>query len=135
MEEWDIKEPAVINDYITSAAVPEAPGDEAGSPAVAATPIKWAAAESMQRLQIGTQKWLALYPDGQEAWSEFRRSGYPVMYPILQSDNSDLPAGTFIKRLPYSSVEASTNGAALEQAKQILGGPDNAATRVWWDVE
>ncbi len=135
MQEWGINDLTVINSYITSAAVPAAPGDEAGSPAVAATPVKWAATGSMQRLQIGTQKWLALYPDGQEAWAEFRRSGYPVMYPVLQSDNSDLPAGTFINRLPYSSVEASTNGAALEKARQMLGGPDNAATRVWWDVD
>ncbi|RPE14245.1 SusD/RagB family nutrient-binding outer membrane lipoprotein [Chitinophaga lutea] len=135
MQEWGIVDPAVINNYITSAAVPVAPGDEAGSPAVAATPVKWAATAGMQRAQIGTQKWLALYPDGVEAWAEFRRSGYPVMYPVLQSDNSDLPAGTFIKRLPYSSVEASTNAAALEKARQMLSGPDNAATRVWWDID
>lgn len=135
MQEWGITDLTAINNYITAATVPVAPGDEAGSPAVATTPVKWSATESVQRAQIGTQKWLALYPDGQEAWAEFRRSGYPVMYPILQSDNTDLPVGTFIKRLPYSSVEASTNGAALEEARKILGGPDNAATRVWWDVE
>jgi hypothetical protein len=37
--------------------------------------------------------------------------------------------------LPYSSVEASTNGTALEEGRKLLGGPDNAATKVWWDVD
>ena len=31
--------------------------------------------------KIITQKWLALYPDGQEAWSEFRRTGCPQVIP------------------------------------------------------
>jgi len=134
MEEWGITDVTVINNYIQSAAVPVAPGDEANSPAVAATPVKWDAGTAVQRAQIGTQKWLCLYPDGVEAWAEFRRSGYPVMYPLLQSDNADLPVGTFIKRLPYSSVDAATNGVELKKAQDMLNGPDNAATRLWWDV-
>ncbi|REA64364.1 SusD/RagB family nutrient-binding outer membrane lipoprotein [Dyadobacter luteus] len=134
MQQWGISDNAAIQKYITSDALPAAPGDEAGSAAVSDTPIKWAVSQTVQRMQIGTQKWIAVFPDGVEAWSEFRRTGYPVMYPLLQSDNSDLPAGTFIKRLPYSSVEATTNAEALQQARQMLGGADNAATRVWWDV-
>ena len=31
--------------------------------------------------QIITQKWIAMFPDGQEAWSEFRRTGYPRIFP------------------------------------------------------
>jgi len=134
MDEWGIKDLAAINEYIASDALPAAPGDEAGSPAVSSIPVKWGTTEAAQRAQIGIQKWLGLFPDGVEAWAEFRRSGFPQMYPLLQSDNADLPLGTFIKRLPYSSVDAATNGVELEKAKQMLGGPDNAATRVWWDI-
>lgn len=135
MQQWGITDPTVIQNYISSAAIPVAPADVANSPAVATTPVKWSSTEMIQRAQIGTQKWLAVFPDGIEAWSEFRRTGYPVMYPLLQSDNADLPIGTFIKRLQYSSVEASTNAEGLAGGRKLLGGPDNAATRVWWDVD
>jgi hypothetical protein len=135
MEEWGITDPTVVNNYINSTALPTAPGDEAGSPAVSNTPIKWGTSVAVQRAEIGTQKWLCLFPDGVEGWAEFRRSGYPVMYPLLESDNADLPVGTFIKRLPYSSVDAATNGIELAKAQAMLGGPDNAATRLWWDVQ
>ena len=51
--------------------------------------IKWddnaTMAEKMERLI--TQKWIALYPNGQEAWNEIRRTGYPhiLLYPRLQT--------------------------------------------------
>jgi hypothetical protein len=87
----------------------------------------------MQREQINTQKWLALYPDGFEAWANFRRSDYPRLYPVVASDNADLPAGTFIKRIPFITLEKQTNGAAVQEAEALLGGPDKASTRLWWD--
>ncbi|HWV70345.1 MAG TPA: SusD/RagB family nutrient-binding outer membrane lipoprotein [Pseudosphingobacterium sp.] len=135
LQQWGVTDASVINTYIQSTAVPVAPGDEANSAAVSAIPVGWSASEAVQRAQIATQKWIAIFPDGIEAWSEFRRTGYPTMYPLLQSDNADLPLGSFINRLPYSSVEASTNGTALAEGRKLLGGPDNAATKLWWDVD
>lgn len=132
MQQWGITDNGIIQQYINSNATPVAPGDEANSPAVSDIPIMWGATESVQRAQIGTQKWLAVFPDGIEAWSGFRRTGYPLMYPLLESDNADLPIGTFIQRLPYSSVDAATNGAALLGGIQLLGGPNTGATPVWW---
>lgn len=126
---------SAIEAYINTDAVPIAPGDANNSPAVANTPVRWAASEPIQREQIGTQKWLAIFPDGMEAWAEFRRTGYPVMYPVVQSDNSSLPSGTFVNRLPYPVSEDIANKEALERGKALLGGPDNGATRLWWDVE
>lgn len=133
MQQWGVTDNSIIQNYINSSATPIAPGDEANSPAVSNIPIAWSSIESIQRAQIGIQKWLAVFPDGIEAWSEFRRTGYPIMYPLLQSDNADLPIGTFIKRLPYASLDAATNGAALLKGIELLGGPNNAATRVWWN--
>ncbi|CAL1520121.1 SusD/RagB family nutrient-binding outer membrane lipoprotein [Chitinophaga sp. MM2321] len=135
MLDWGIKDQAIINAYTQSTAVPVAPDDVENSPAVANIPVKFGTAAAIQRQQIGTQKWLAIYPDGMEGWAEYRRSGYPVMYPVAQSNNSDLPAGTFIKRLPYPTAEATTNAVELKKGIALLGGPDNAATRLWWDVE
>ncbi|MFX9224372.1 SusD/RagB family nutrient-binding outer membrane lipoprotein, partial [Acinetobacter baumannii] len=48
----------------------------AGSPYLSTITIKWdpAATKAQMLERIITQKWLAMYPDGQEAWSEFRRT-------------------------------------------------------------
>lgn len=32
--------------------------------------------------RIITQKWIATFPNGQEAWTEFRRTGYPKLFPV-----------------------------------------------------
>jgi hypothetical protein len=132
LKEWKITDPTIVNNYIQSTAVPAAPSDFINSPAVSDIPVKWSSVESTERAQIGTQKWLAIYPDGMEGWAEFRRSGYPKMYPVVQSDNVDLPQGTFIKRLPYASSEATTNAVELAKGIQLLGGPDKVSTPLWW---
>jgi hypothetical protein len=48
-----------------------------GSPYLSNITIKWDGAGTFdQNLErIITQKWIAIYPDGEEAWSEFRRTG------------------------------------------------------------
>ena len=33
--------------------------------------------------RIITQKWIANYPDGPEGWSEYRRTGYPEVIPVV----------------------------------------------------
>src|SRR5690606_24007664 len=99
LSQWGVTDAAAIQAYVNSANLPAAPADYYKSPAVSNTPIQWAGAEAMQRKQIGTQKWLAIFPDGWEAWAEFRRTGYPDMYNLITSENADLPVGTFIKRL------------------------------------
>ena len=133
LQQWGSSESAVTA-YLTSTAVPAAPGDVSNSSAVANTPIPWASDEATERAQIGTQKWLAIFPDGMEAWAEYRRTNYPVLYPLVQSDNADLPVGAFIKRLPYPDSEGISNAAELAKGRALLDGPDNAATRVWWDI-
>jgi hypothetical protein len=42
--------------------------------------------------------------------------------------------GTTIKRMTYLDPEKQTNGDAVNRAIQKLGGPDNCATKLWWDV-
>lgn len=132
LKEWNITDPIVVNSYIQSSAVPAPPDDYVNSPAISNAPVKWSSSGSTEREQIGIQKWLATYPDGMEGWASYRRSGYPKMYPVVESDNTDLPQGTFIQRLPYPSSEATTNAAELAKGVQLLGGPDKVSTPLWW---
>lgn len=83
--------------------------------------------------QIITQKWLALYPDGEEAWTEFRRTGYPALMPVAQSLEASLPEGTFIKKLRYTDDELRENSHATEGSLN-QGKGDGMNVRVWWDT-
>ena len=135
LAQWGVGDGNTIKAYLTSTKLPAAPGDYHSSPAVANTPVAWATAETTQREQIGVQKWLAIFPDGMEAWAEFRRSGFPKMYNLIQSENADLPVGTFIKRMPYPLTEETNNLEELNKGRALLGGTDNAATTLWWDID
>lgn len=133
MAQWGVTDQAAIAKYIANTALPIAPKDGMNSPAVNDYPVKWAASEIMQRKQVAQQKWLALFPDGMEGWAEVRRTGLPKLYPIVHSENPDLPEGTFIRRMPFLDTEKQTNAAEVAKAVKMLGGPDNAATPLWWD--
>lgn len=100
--------------------------------------IRWNDTDSREtNLQrIITQKWIAMFPEGQEAWSEFRRTGYPRLFPVADNrSNGVIPEGQFIKRLAFTQDEKNTNAQAVEEAVKMLSGPDNINTRLWWDVD
>jgi Susd and RagB outer membrane lipoprotein len=134
MNQWGITDAAAISAYTSSTATPIAPEDGMSSPAVNDYPIKWSADPAMQYKQVSQQKWLALFPDGVEGWAEVRRTDLPGQYAVVHSENADLPQGTFIKRIPFLDLETQSNTAAVQKAVQMLGGPDNVATKLWWDV-
>lgn len=138
MAQWGITDPAVISAYITSTSVPIAPQDAQGSPAVSTVPVLWSATPAVQREQVTVQKWLAVYPDGNEAWADVRRSGYLKLYPVVKSDNADLtdPSSQSIKRIPFMLSEKTSNSTAVEAAVPLLGaGGDKITTPLWWDVD
>lgn len=115
---------------------PKTAGNSAPAPAGAVT-IKWDnAATNEQKLErIITQKWLAIFPEGQEAWSEFRRTGYPRLFPVVQNNSGGtISTDIQIRRLPFPQSEYNTNSTELNKGIQLLGGPDNGGTRLWWDV-
>ena len=85
--------------------------------------------EAIQRQQILTQKYIALFPDGIEAWAEVRRTGYPKLYPVANSDNADVNASTMISRFNFLDYEYQTNGKAVQAAIPLLNGPDKASTK------
>ena len=102
-------------------------------------PVAWEVTASLEKNleRIMIQKWIALYPDGQEAWSEMRRTGYPGWVRI-QSYNyqTEVSDNQMISRLRFPTTEYSSNNKNTEAAIQLLGGGrDAAGTRLWWDVK
>jgi len=78
--------------------------------------------------QIATQKWIALYTDGGQAWSEWRRTCQPST--VAPGPNTIV---NFVpRRFFYSITEASVNATNLNAAI-ARQGPDNFATRIYWD--
>ncbi|MDO8994134.1 MAG: SusD/RagB family nutrient-binding outer membrane lipoprotein, partial [Daejeonella sp.] len=128
-----ITDVTVINSYINSTNLPSAPGGYFNTPAISDIPVKFSSDPTKQREQIGTQKWLALFPDGQEAWAEVRRSGFPKRYNVINSDNPDVPVGKFVRRIVFLEYDKDRNGQAVKDAVALLGGPDLASTPLWWD--
>jgi len=96
-----------------------------------------AAGTEEERLeQIITQKWIAMFPDGQEAWSEFRRTGYPRLFPVMVNNSGgDIDTDIQIRRINFVDSEKNTNGANVDIAVGYLKGADNGGTRLWWDIE
>lgn len=133
MRQFDITDAVAINDYINNENLPMAPGGYFNTPALTDIPVKFSDDANIQREQILTQKWLALFPDGYEAWAEVRRSGYPKMYPLIHSENSDMPADQMIRRIIFTTYDRERNGPAVDAAISLLGGPDKVSTRLWWD--
>ena len=85
--------------------------------------------------QIITQKWIAMFPDGQEAWSEFRRTGYPRVFPVVVNNSGGtIDTNTQIRRINFIADEINTNTANVTTAVGYLNGPDNGGTRLWWDT-
>ena len=106
----------------------------AGDPNLSTITIKWnnAAGFESKLERIITQKWICLYPDGQEAWSEFRRTGYPKLFPVVVNKSGGTVTG-FIKRLPIPDKYRNSNSAGYQRALTTLGGSDNGGTKLWWD--
>jgi hypothetical protein len=106
------------------------------SPALSTITIKWdeAASADVKLERIITQKWLAVFPEGQEAWSEFRRTGYPKLFPVVHNEsNGTINTAIQIRRIAFPQAEYTTNQGEVQKAVQLLGGPDNGGTRLWWD--
>lgn len=90
----------------------------------------------VQLERIVTQKWIALFPEGCEAWAEQRRTGYPRLFPVRynHSKGGSISTEGMIRRLPFpatlSTAEPECYGALVE----LLNGDDHGGTRLWWDT-
>lgn len=105
--------------------------------------IRWNEADHQEEEnleRIITQKYLAIFPNGQEAWTEWRRTGYPRQIVVADNKtNANVKTGNGfnrggMRRVPYPRNEYEQNGVNLHNAiNKYLNGVDDAATNVWWD--
>lgn len=124
--------PAQVTAYQAGTTTPIALPDFS-TPAMSDITAKWSSDGSKNLEQIITQKWIALFPDGVEAWADLRRTEFPKLYPIIHSENPDVPENAIMHRVQYVPDEYNTNAAAIAAGLTLLGGPDKANTRLWWN--
>lgn len=96
---------------------------------------------------VATQKYIHLYMQGTEAWSEYRRTGYPktmlkpgeytyvvagnkVAFSPLSETKGDIPA-----RVKYPTNESTLNPDGFDAAvKKLQDGTNNYYSKMYWDV-
>lgn len=117
-------DPAGTNTYTSVLSHCTVPWDESATPA-----------RKQERIII--QKWIANFNLGHEAWSDYRRTGYPVLIPATSAGNKSngvVDSRLGARRMPYPQAEYTNNSQHIQQAvSSYLKGPDNMATRLWWD--
>jgi Susd and RagB outer membrane lipoprotein len=138
--QWGVSSSTYLHDASSTEVAYMDPQDSVdnSSPALSTITIAWDPTASNETAleRIITQKWIAMFPDGQEAWADYRRTGYPRLFPVVNNfSGGTISTTTQIRRLAYPSNEYTTNGAAVNTAvSTLLGGPDVGGTRLWWDV-
>jgi hypothetical protein len=137
--------------FVTSSPEPyEDPNDERLSFDISGSgvTVSWEKATTFeQKLEaIITQKWLANYTLGFEAWSDFRRTGYPRIMPAAANLSSVEAGGIvynpatvatnvirMVRRLPYPVSEYTENPVNVVDAfTNFLDGEDEFSTELWW---
>lgn len=96
---------------------------------------------------VATQKYIALYIQGTEAWAEYRRTGYPntllkpgeytynksgtkIIFTALSETKGDLPA-----RVKYPTNESTLNATGFNAAVEKLSDKtNNYYSKMYWDV-
>ena len=97
---------------------------------------------------VAVQKYIDLYMNGTEAWTEIRRTGYPeqllrpgeisattadetqIIFEPLSEVQDDI-----IARVPYPTNESTLNGANWQDAvSNLADGTNNYYSKMYWDV-
>jgi hypothetical protein len=99
---------------------------------VAGHPFKTDGSIEEQMDQIHTQFWVAVFPDAQEVFANWRRTGYPALVPNVVPGNST--GGEIFRRMVYPPTEENLNNEAYQQAISRQG-ENTFLTRIWWDKQ
>lgn len=95
---------------------------------VADDQVAYSDANGLQR--IIKQKWVHQYLNGFEAWTDWRRTGYPELTAAVDATQT----GGIPRRMGYPSNAQALNAEGYNEAVARQGADDNF-TRVWWDVQ
>lgn len=126
-----------VDAYLAVNAAPS--GYEFGSSySVASTATSAFTGSTNEKLEkIAIQKYLALYPNGHEAWTEWRRTGFPKLAPIEENNGSGegvtLNGGIRRMKYPVSFRQSAEDQANYYKTLELLGGDDKPTTQLWWD--
>lgn len=85
---------------------------------------------------LGTQKWIAMYMQGLQAWFErirlnFKKPDGTDLFIAPQAGSLDPNVRMVPNRLTYPVIETNTNAANKNAAAQAIGG-DTKGTKLWW---
>jgi hypothetical protein len=78
---------------------------------------------------IGEQLWASLFFNWWEAWTTWRRTGYPILQPTNYPGN--LTNGQIPRRLLYPTTEQAANPNFEAGSTK----PNDYLTKLWWDVK
>ena len=138
---FDQRKVSGADEYLANAvAVPEPFVDPVNPAKCNYTPktkitIAWnEGASTEEKLElISAQKWMANFPLGFEGWADYRRTGYPEVFPSVSNlSNGVIDTNRQLRRLPFPLSEKQGNSANVSAAVSMLGGPDTGATDLWW---
>jgi len=138
LEEWGV-EAAAITKYMNQAECPvvdyidyyNRANNIAGRVSVG---VKWNESDSkeLQLEKIISQKWIANFPMGAEAWTTYRRTGYPRLFPVTINSLPGVDIEMQIRRLKFN--ETDNNAVEMAQIIEIMGGSQTCGDRVFWDI-
>jgi Starch-binding associating with outer membrane len=98
-----------------------------GAATYIAQPIVTFTTQADGRKKIAEQNWVALFGQGFEAWTEWRRTGFPALTTVVLADVATIPS-----RLFYNSTEQGINSTNYNAAIASLTGGDKLTSRLWW---
>jgi hypothetical protein len=85
-----------------------------------------------QMKQIYTQFWVSIFPNADEVYNNWRRTGYPALVPNNYPTNAT--GGQIFRRFQYPISEQSLNTDNYNAAVTRQGA-DLLMTRIWWDKQ
>ena len=136
-EQWGV---AGVDEYLVGTTLPESYTDPNGGATSYSTQLSqlgvaWNDGASKEEMQerIIIQKWIANWQLGNEAWADYRRTGFPRLLPVTANKSSVVDSKLGARRMPYPTEERTSNAENYAKAVEMLGGSDNMATRIWWD--
>ncbi len=140
-EQWN----AEIGSYLECDMQPEKYNDPEGANSYSGTlsniTVRWNDGVSLDEKQerIIVQKWIANWTLGNEAWADYRRTGYPKLIPATSAGNKSggrVDSERGARRMPYPSDEYVSNKNNVQEAvSKYLSGTDDMSTCVWWDCK
>lgn len=96
--------------------------------------VKWNESDpnELKLEKLITQKWIAIWPCGGEAWTTYRRTGYPRLFPVMVNHMKEVDTELQIRRMTFT--QTPNNVVEIAQITELLGGSQSAGQRVFWDV-